>query len=146
MNNLGLRHLTAFLLLSVNTWKDCRKREISVYGTLGPGLFGLFLTIAAGGTDLVYFAGFSIGLLFLGFSLLTQGAAGAGDAFVLLSLGALLPWDSVLASLTAALLISAFCCLFLITVKHRSRKADIPFLPFLLAGYLLSHFAFFWKA
>ena len=131
------REILALSLLTFNTWNDLRKREILLIPTMLIGLAGFLLAFAQGQIHLSYFAGFFAGGMLFAGSLLSKGAVGGGDALVLLSLAALLSWDRILACLTAALLGSAFASLYLIVIKRKGRRASIPFLPFLLGGYLL---------
>lgn len=48
------------------------------------------------------------------------------------------PWEDVLAALTIGLLLSSLYALFLIVVRHQGKKAAMPFIPFLLGGYILT--------
>ena len=146
MHHLQLRHFVALIVLCCNTWTDLRKKEIQLPITLTAGLFGFLLAVKTKDVNLIYLAGFAVGGLLACFSMLTCGSVGRGDAILLISTAALLPWDSVLTSFTAALVLSALYSLFLLVIRHKDRKTGIAFVPFLLAGYLLCYAPFLFKA
>ncbi|MCQ2506545.1 MAG: prepilin peptidase [Lachnospiraceae bacterium] len=76
------------------------------------------------------------GLVMLFASFLTKGAIGIGDAILILGLGAFLVILRVLVVLTVASLLSLIIA-SIIWFKTKNGKKEIPFVPFLLAGYLV---------
>lgn len=81
-------------------------------------------------------AGFIVGVVFVGVSMITREALGYGDSWVLCILGIYLGVGKlmeVLATVWSLLLIAAVVAF----VKSRkSGKFTFPFIPFLLTGYL----------
>lgn len=59
-----------------------------------------------------------------------------GDVCLVLALGTVTFLEEFIVSLTAGMLLSAVYSMILLTVFHKSRKTEIPFAPFLLAGYI----------
>ena len=77
-----------------------------------------------------------------GFFLLTVGwstrqQVGYGDGIVLLVIGIYLGFSASLSILLTALLLIAPVSLFYIVCRKAGRKKQLPFVPFLFAGYLL---------
>lgn len=66
---------------------------------------------------------------------LTRENIGYGDGLVVLCLGCYLSVWEILDLCMAALMMSGFVALFLLLVKKKNRKTEIPFIPFLQAGY-----------
>lgn len=82
-------------------------------------------------------AGAAVGLAFLGVSRLTGEALGYGDSIVIFILGVSLGLWNLLALLMLAFLLAAGCSIVLLTVFHFERKTTLPFIPFLVASYIL---------
>lgn len=82
-------------------------------------------------------AGAAVGLAFLGVSRMTGEALGYGDSIVILILGIALGLWNLLALLMLAFLMAAGCSAVLLTVFHFQRKTTLPFIPFLVASYVL---------
>ena len=74
-------------------------------------------------------------MIFLLASVITGGALGMGDGWVMLALGCMTGTTVYLRTLGSGLFLSAVVSALLLTVFHRSRKTEIPFIPFLFLGY-----------
>ena len=138
MHYLTIRHFYTLLLLAANAIKDCRQQKILFFWTTASIFSGILFTAASSDFSLSYLGGFSIGGAIFAFSLLAKDAIGGGDALILTAMSAFLPWEDVLAALTIGLLLSSLYALFLIVVRHQGKKAAMPFIPFLLGGYILT--------
>lgn len=66
---------------------------------------------------------------------LTRESIGYGDGFVVLCLGCFLDFWKIVDICMAALTLSGFVALFMLLVKKKNRKTQMPFVPFLLVGY-----------
>ena len=77
-----------------------------------------------------------IGILFLEAGLISRGAIGAGDCWILLALGALLDTETYIRMLCIGFFLAAFWSGILLVIRRKSRKTEIPLVPFLLAGYI----------
>ena len=77
-----------------------------------------------------------IGILFLAAGLISRGAIGAGDCWILLALGALLDTETYIRMLCIGFFLAAFWSGILLVIRRKSRKTEIPLVPFLLAGYI----------
>ena len=118
--------------------QDYRKRELPViYIGIGFGI-GLILRLVIGEpTVLELLLGSLVGAVFLLISRLSREAIGYGDSLMIIATGASLGIiDNVLLMLCALLLAALFSIGLLILKKYK-RKDEIPFLPFLLGGYVI---------
>lgn len=136
-----MREYVMLMFLGYQTWMDIRKKEICLWltGLLGVcGLiYHLFLERALG----ELFISVGIGVSFLGISLLTRGAVGMGDGWLLMAAGTLLNKYEMVEMVGMGLFLAAIWSLFLLNGSRMNRiridrKTEIPFVPFLLLGYL----------
>lgn len=78
------------------------------------------------------------GLVCLGLGWLTKEGIGYGDGLMLLCLGCFLSLQQLLSVCLSALTLAGIAAMLLLLVFHKGRKTEIPFVPFLLAGYGIS--------
>lgn len=76
------------------------------------------------------------GVSFLGISVITRGSMGMGDGWILLALGTVLMPEEFFSMLFAAMLISAAWAGILLWLFRKKGNTEIPFVPFLMLGYL----------
>ena len=137
MMTFACREAAALALLSINTCTDLKHREISLASIpagIGIGMICIFLE---GSFSPGQLAGLGSGAFMALVSILSHGAVGMGDALVLLTLGALLPYENAAATLLAALMLSGFFAVGLWILGKGKKQDSFPFVPFLLAGHLL---------
>ena len=130
----AFRIIVSAALLSVNAVQDIRKKEIFPKITVAAALTGMFMhfmLFKEGFWELVIgcVPGTFMGLV----SAATKGKAGFGDAVLLLCLGAWERSGKVWQAFFTALLLSGIAAAVLF-IKGK-RTAEIPFVPFVLAGY-----------
>ena len=77
-----------------------------------------------------------IGILILGGSVLTRGQVGMGDGWLLMALGCMMRMESYIQMACIGMLLAAACSGVLLLVFRKSRKTEIPLVPFLLLGYV----------
>ena len=133
-----VKKVTLLGILGLAAWQDVRNRKVSVRllgGAAIAGLlcFGCFRQITA--ADMLLGSAIGAVLLLLGF--VTGEKIGYGDGVLVLVCGIFLGFAENLQLLCAALVLVEAVGLFLIIVKRKGRRHRIPFIPFLLAGYLL---------
>lgn len=132
----GVKELCTVVFLAMNSWLDIRRKEISLLLTVVYAGCGIIYSILQGRKiqDVLIPAG--IGILFLAAGLISRGAIGAGDCWILLALGALLDTETYIRMLCIGFFLAAFWSGILLVIRRKSRKTEIPLMPFLLAGYI----------
>ena len=132
----GVKELCTVVFLAMNSWLDIRRREISLLLTVVYAGCGIIYSILQGRKiqDVLIPAG--IGILFLAAGLISRGAIGAGDCWILLALGALLDTETYIRMLCIGFFLAGFWSGILLVIRRKSRKTEIPLVPFLLAGYI----------
>ena len=135
-----MRILLPGLLLVYTSITDIKERAISGIALIGFSLAGL-LCLFFGRTlslpDSIF--GALIGIVLAIVSLCTKGELGMGDALLLLVTGLFLGFERNLSLLLTALILSSIYSVFLL-IRDRDIKREYPFVPFLLAAYLLDIF------
>ena len=131
-----MKELCTVVFLAMNSWLDIRRREISLLLTVVYAGCGIIYSILQGRKiqDVLIPAG--IGILFLAAGMISRGAIGAGDCWILLALGALLDTETYIRMLCIGFFLAAFWSGILLVIRRKSRKTEIPLVPFLLAGYI----------
>ena len=131
-----MKELCTVVFLAMNSWLDIRRREISLLLTVVYAGCGIICSILQGRKiqDVLIPAG--IGIFFLAAGLISRGAIGAGDCWILLALGALLDTETYIRMLCIGFFLAAFWSGILLVIRRKSRKTEIPLVPFLLAGYI----------
>ena len=140
MSYIQIQKAVVLLLLSLNSYTDIKSREISLLSVLAGSLTGIVLAFTSGGFTPVWLAGLGTGTAACICGLVCGGGIGVGDGLVLLAMGTLLSWRLVLGSFLTALLFSAVYAGILLTFRKAKRKDSFPFIPFLLAGYVIALF------
>lgn len=131
-----LSEICALVFLSVNSWLDVKKKEISLAAVGIFGFLGLLIVFYRRGfsCDLLVPVGISAGVM--GLSIVTGGAVGMGDGLVLMVLALLLNGGKFLAVLFMGLLGCGICSLIMLLVFQKEKKYEIPFVPFILLSYV----------
>lgn len=84
-----------------------------------------------------YLAGLLPGAVLLVLSLIFRASLGTGDGLVVMACGAALGPGRVIAAMTAALVLCAAVCVFLLIRKRVRRSDSLPFLPFLAVSHII---------
>lgn len=130
--------ILSFLIF--NSWKDIRKKEISLWTAAVFGVGGITVNLYRGTLSGSNLAAVGVGIGMIAFSLASEGEIGMGDGILLMALGTALSVKELLEILGTGL----FCCciwgIILLILPNQGekagRKTEIPFVPFLLLGYL----------
>lgn len=131
-----LREMCVLGFIGLNAWLDVKKQQISL---LSAGVLvsaGIFWRISCGISAWQYFLSAGIGIFFLCISFLTRGEMGTGDGILIFALGSVLEPDELMLILILGMAACAGYAGLLFTVFHKSGKMKIPFIPFLLLGYV----------
>lgn len=125
-------------VLAVTAYRDWKEQKVYLYIPLIAGIAGLLLHIFfAEQTVWEVLAGVLVGALVVLIAYVSQERVGMGDGIMLMVSGIFLGfWRNVELFFTALLMVG-LVALFLLVVKRKGRNYRVPFLPFLLAAYLV---------
>jgi len=128
--------LTLFLIIC--SYTDIKKKEI-YFKVLLPFFLTGVIAAAVSGREAVLAAllGAAAGIALLLLSFITRGAIGEGDGLVLVVTGVFLGISENLRLLTFALFLSALFSVGAMIIKGWKRDRELPFVPFLLAAFLI---------
>lgn len=124
--------------LTISAYQDCREKQVYLYSMLITGIAGLLMHLLYHErtlTDLL--AGAGIGAAVILFACMTRECIGIGDGAALMATGIFLGFWQNLQLFVTALFMSGFVALILLITKKKGRKYRLPFVPFLLAAYLM---------
>lgn len=131
-----MKETGTLLFLVVNSWKDFKYREISLILTGIYGIVGLGYSFWQNRSLYDFMIPVAIAALFLILSVMTSGEIGLGDGWILLALGLMLYTTEYIRMLSISLILTAVYGGFLLVAAGKSRKTEIPLVPFLLLGYV----------
>lgn len=122
--------------LGINTWTDIRKKEICfpVFCLFLAG--GILWRITEGSLWPDGLISMGIGIFAAIISALTGGEIGAGDGLLIIAMGSVMTAGELIGILFAAFLLCGIYSGIQLLVLKKQRDIEIPFVPFLLAGYL----------
>lgn len=83
--------------------------------------------------------GVGIGVALCGIAKLTGGSIGIGDGLLTLLTGIYMGGVFTFLCLCFAFLFSAVAALYLISFKKKGKRDSLPFVPFMLAGYIMTN-------
>ena len=124
------------IFLVINTWTDIRKREIClpVLGLFFAG--GILWRIIEGTLYPQGLSAMGIGGATTIISVMSRGGVGAGDSLLILAMGTVLNAGTLMGILCMAMLLCGIYAGLQLCVFKKARNEEIPFAPFLLAGYM----------
>lgn len=131
-----MKEFCVLVFLGLNSWIDLRKKEVSLAAAVVFAVAGVGLRWACDSISWELVVSLGIGCFFLGVSIITQGAMGMGDVWLLLALALVLELQEFLTVLFGALMLCALWGAAMLVIFRRSGKSEIPFVPFLLLGYI----------
>jgi leader peptidase (prepilin peptidase)/N-methyltransferase len=131
-----LTNVTILLFLASCAYFDLKSKQIPLlllyaFGLIIGGICWWNGYFNEGG----FFLRIMPGALFIIIAFVTKQALGYGDGAVILLLGLLLDFKTILTFLVIALLFSAIVSLLLLLFKKGNAQTKLPFLPFLLSAW-----------
>ena len=133
---MEIKQICTAAFLFANEWKDWRRRQISLPLTAAYAVAGIVFSIAGHREIQDFLIPAGTGMMFLAVGILTGGALGMGDGWILLALAMLLSTGEYLQMLCLGMVLAAAWSGFLMFICKKSRKTEIPLVPFLFFGYL----------
>lgn len=136
MEGMKVEQVLILAFLGINSWKDIRKREVSL---LTIGIFAVMGMIHAFWNGTIcweWLGAVGLGTMLLALSVVSKGAVAMGDGLVLAALGTVLTFGELLGAFMLGLLCCSVWGIILLMLPRTGRKTEIPFVPFLLLGYI----------
>lgn len=131
-----IKNICVLAFLGVNSWIDIRKKQVSLLVIVIFTAFGIMWTVWSHGSALDFLLCAGTGLVFVGISILTEGAVGMGDGWMIMALGTVMQPPGFFSMIFIASLCSAVWAGIMFMIFHRNGHTEIPFVPFLLLGYM----------
>lgn len=122
--------------LGINSWIDIRKRQVSLPLIVMFAVWGIIWTIYSKTDFFDFLICVGTGIIFVGTSILTEGAVGMGDGLLIMALGTAMCKEEFFSMLFIGMICSAVWSGIMLVIFRKKRHTEIPFVPFLMAGYL----------
>lgn len=124
--------------LGIMSVEDIRKKGIKRLWLIGLGIVGLIFTIADAEVLCVSFLlHFVPGVVFVLLAWATREQIGMGDALLILVMGWYLNAIELVDVCLLAFFIAGLVALVLLVVIKKSKKFELPMVPFIFAGYVV---------
>ncbi len=124
--------------LGIMSVEDIRKKGIKRLWLIGLGIVGLIFTIADAEVLCVSFLlRFVPGVVFVLLAWATREQIGMGDALLILVMGWYLNAIELVDVCLLAFFIAGLVALVLLAVIKKSKKFELPMVPFIFAGYVV---------
>ena len=137
--------IAVVVLLVMASREDLRNKAISTWYLVAGGVLSFLFGICEIATDRSDVANMLMGLipgvLMILLTVVTISAIGVGDGLMMLAIGPVLGARAMSVAVMIAFLLSALCCVILLTFKKISVKGRLAFMPFLTAGVGVMCFA-----
>lgn len=132
----SVKDICVLIFLGINSWTDIRKRQVSLLSIVIFAICGTAWSISSKVKVLDFFLCAGIGLIFVGISIFTEDAVGMGDGWLIMALGTVIQPVELFSVIFIAVMCSAVWAGITLAIFHRKGCTEIPFVPFLLIGYL----------
>jgi leader peptidase (prepilin peptidase)/N-methyltransferase len=125
-------------VLVIEAVKDFRKKEVNI-PVLGILVAAAMVMIFLGKdiSVLNVITGLAEGLLLILVSVMTKGQIGMGDGILLAACGLMLGGKDNMVMFFFACLSSAIVSVLIMIIKKADKKTTIPFVPFMIPGFLI---------
>lgn len=131
-----VKDICILAFLGINSWMDIRKKQVSLLIIIIFTVCGAVWTIYSKGKAMDFLMCAGTGLVFVGISILTEGAVGMGDGWLIMALGTVMQPSRFFSMIFIASACSAVWAGIMLMIFQRKGYTEIPFVPFLLLGYM----------
>lgn len=127
-----------WIFLGINTVTDLKKRIVYMPVIFLFAVLGVVFYVCKEKQDMgSLIGGVLAGVFLLLFSVVTSGAVGAGDGWVVAVTGIWLGgWKTVFVMM-GGFILTALCGVAGIVIKKANRKSELPFVPFFALSYVI---------
>ena len=133
-----ISQVVLLMFLGVAALIDYKEKELPLVDIGAGFLTGFIFQCITGNLEIreIIF-GSLVGVVVMGISKLTREAVGLGDGCMLVATGAFLGLIDNLILLMGALILAGAWSAGLLVIRRKNNKCEIPFVPFMLGGYVL---------
>ena len=129
-------------MYGVTAFDDIKTKQIRLFEIVLFGILGIAIELIYKHHSLMsILGGVGVGALMLLFSIISKEKIGKGDAFIVMVSGLYLGFIDTLSLLWISSVYALFAGIIMIRKYDNSIDYELPFVPFLLAGYLTLHLA-----
>ncbi|MCI8730903.1 MAG: hypothetical protein HFH59_11460 [Lachnospiraceae bacterium] len=132
-----MEQICVLSFLSVNSFQDIRKKQVYLSAVVVYGILGILYIFLHRDHLEVLLLGALPGILLMCVGKISGGALGLGDGLAVMISGIYMGIWKTLEFIALSLLMAAVWAGFLMFVKKKGRKASFPFVPFMLAAYVV---------
>lgn len=132
-----IQNISVLAMLIPNCILDLKYKKVTMLLILPFMLEGIILNVLGLIDFKSSLIGVLCGLIVLVISVVTKGAIGKGDAYIICAMGCLIGGYYTIVVLTIAMFLSAIVGVVLVMFFRWKTKSRIPFVPFLLLSLVL---------
>ncbi len=133
-----IKEIVLVVGLTIMSIEDIRRREIRRIWLIGLGMVGIVIAIVAGDIDgAQYLFRLVPGIVCFLVAWVTGEQIGFGDAFLIFIMGLYCNVTELINVCMFALILVGIVSLFLMTVAKKSKKYELPFIPFVFLGRMV---------
>lgn len=137
-NQMSIVDVVLLGSLAVLGWIDIKQKMIPVVPVVATGIMLLLYRLWEGNSFEGVAAGLLPGAVLLLLAFCTGESIGSGDGLVVCMVGAGCGLENTVAVLGMALVCVALLAIVLLAAGKAGRKTELPFLPCVFAGYIIS--------
>lgn len=134
---LDIEFVAIGMTLIIQSYWDLRYKEIPLLVTVISGAIGITLSILSHRTWMDMLYALIPGIACIGIGKITRQAIGYGDGFLLCAMGLYISCEEILGIGMMAITVSGIVALFCLALCKKKGKDQLPFVPFLLMGWIL---------
>ena len=124
-------------MLGLYSIEDIRKRTITAKYLIVFGIAGVMIHLCKRDISLLgLLLGAGVGMGMVCISFITRGRVGMGDGLLLITTGIFLGGAVNMELLMISLVYASFYSLGVIIFRKKKKNCEIPFIPFIFAGYI----------
>lgn len=135
-----MREIGLILFYGLTSFDDLKTKQVRVFEIVSFAIFGIVLNIVAPLNSMQsIIAAVLVGIVLYIFSILSKEKIGKGDALIVMVSGLYLGFTNVLILLWISSLLALIFGLITIKKLKVDSNYEIPFVPFLMSGFLIMY-------
>lgn len=132
-----MEQVAVLIMLGICSYSDIKSKQIPVIQLCVFGILGVIMHLFNSQQNWIsLILGIGIGAILYVYSLLSQEKLGKGDAMIVMVIGIYMGFMKTLELLWISSIFAAGVGIVMIIYKKQKKNYEIPFVPFLMAGYL----------